>query len=69
MERYKIEQISRKTEYSSRTKRDYERLGLKIDGEWYSGFGKKGVTDIWDVGMEITGIRFTEKESEGRVLS
>lgn len=56
MNKYTIEQISRKAMTSSKTGKEYESVGLKIDGEWYNGFGKKGVTDQWDSGMEITGI-------------
>lgn len=67
MTNYKIEQISRKTEVSPRTKREYEKIGLKINGEWCNGFGRKGVTDNWDSGMEITGIRIMDKEYEGKI--
>ena len=56
MNTYTIEQISRKAMTSVKTGKEYESVGLKIDGEWYNGFGKKGVTDQWDSGMEINGI-------------
>ena len=64
---YKIEQISRKIEVSPKTNREYEKIGLKINGEWCSGFGKKGVTDNWDNGMEITGIEIIDKEYNGKI--
>ena len=62
MKTYTIEQLSRKMRTSA-TKKDrqgnpleFESIGLKIEGEWYNGFGKQGVTDQWDSGMEISGI-------------
>lgn len=67
MEKFKIEQISRKTEVSAKTGREYEKIGLKINGEWCNGFGRKGVSDSWDSGMEITGIRITDKEYQGKL--
>ena len=67
MKTFKIEQISRKIEVSPRTKREYERLGLKIEGEWCNGFGKRGVTDNWESGMEIVGIRIVDRESNGKI--
>jgi hypothetical protein len=56
MESYKLEQVSSKTMTSKKTGKDFESVGIKIDGEWYNGFGKPGVTDKWQEGMEITGI-------------
>jgi len=67
MQNYKIEQISRKTEVSPRTQREYEKIGLKIDGEWCNGFGRRGVTDNWEAGMEITGVRIVDKEYQGKL--
>lgn len=67
MEKFKIEQISRKTEMSAKTGREYEKIGLKINGEWCNGFGRKGVSDTWDSGMEITGIRIIDKEYQGKL--
>lgn len=56
MESYKLEQVSSKTMTSKKTGKDFESVGIKIGGEWYNGFGKSGVTDRWQEGMEITGI-------------
>lgn len=67
MNTYRIEQISRKIEVSPKTKREYEKIGLKINGEWCNGFGKSGVTDKWDSGMEITGIVISDKEYNGKI--
>lgn len=67
MKTYKLDQVSRKVETSAKTGREFEKIGLKIDGEWYNGFGKKGVTDQWEAGMEVTGIVLGEKEYNGKM--
>lgn len=48
---------------SAKTGKEFQSVGIKIDGEWYNGFGKKGVTDSWDTDMEITGIELYENGS------
>jgi hypothetical protein len=60
MKSYKIEQVSSKQMTSKKTGRPFISVGLKIDGEWYNGFGKEGVTDKWEEGMELTGIELYE---------
>jgi hypothetical protein len=60
MKSYKVEQVSSKTMTSKKTGKDFISVGLKIDGEWYNGFGKEGVTDKWEEGMELTGIELYE---------
>lgn len=60
MKTYKLEQVSQKTDVSSKTGKEYTKVGIKIDGEWHNGFGKAGVTDKWQSGMEITGIELYE---------
>lgn len=67
MKTYKLDQVSRKVETSAKTGKEYERIGLKIEGEWYNGFGKQGVTDQWEAGMEITGISLGEEEYSGKM--
>lgn len=71
MKSYKLEQVSSKTLTSKKTGKDFESVGIKIDGEWYNGFGKPGVTDKWEEGMEVTGIELYEKDGykNFRILS
>ena len=59
MRSYKIEKISSKSKTTEGGK-DYISFGMQLDGEWYGGFGKPGVTDQWKVGNEITGIELYE---------
>lgn len=66
MKTYKLDQVARKVETSAKTGREYERIGIKVEGEWYNGFGKKGVTDQWEAGMEVTGIVLGEDEYNGK---
>lgn len=60
MKSYKLEQVSSKTMTSKKTGKPFTSVGIKIGGEWYNGFGKEGVTDKWEEGMEITGIELYE---------
>ena len=60
MKSYKLEQVSSKKMTSKNTGKDFISVGIKIDGEWYNGFEKKGVTDKWQEGMEVTGIELYE---------
>lgn len=60
MRSYKLEQVSSKTMTSKKTGKPFISVGIKIDGEWYNGFGKEGVTDKWQEGMEVTGIELYE---------
>ena len=71
MKSYKLEQVSSKTLTSKKTGKDFESVGIKIDGEWYNGFGKPGVTDKWGEGIEVTGIELYEKDGykKFRILS
>lgn len=55
MQTYKLDGISSKPK-TSKSGKEYISVGLNIQGEWYNGFGKQGVTDSWEKGMEITGI-------------
>lgn len=60
MKTYKLQQVSSKELTSAKTGKVFESVGIKIDGEWYNGFGKKGVTDQWQEGMEVTGVELYE---------
>lgn len=52
---YILEQVSN-TPKVSKSGKEYLSCGIKIDGVWYNGFGKPGVTTEWQEGQEITGI-------------
>ena len=40
METYKLQQVSRNIEISPKNGREYEKLGLKINGEWYKYYNE-----------------------------
>ena len=66
METYKLQQVARKKETSAKTGKEYERVGIKINGEWYNGFGKQGVTDQWNTDVEVSGIVLYKEEYNGK---
>lgn len=70
MESYKLEQVSSR-KMTSKSGKEFLSVGIKVNGEWYNGFGKPGVTDKWGEGMEVTGIELYEKDGykNFRILS